>query len=239
MGGLQPDVLPVLTSDGRDGFLARLLLIYPDRVPLHYTNTTLPYTSKAVWARYYKDLSKMLGKLGVGLEEKETVEMPFTEQATRIFSEWLNNVHLKEIDNGELSPMLEDAWAKLRSYLVRIAIIIQGLWHINGELKDRRIDDASVLNAIEVINYLKSHLRRSYDSLQVDPEEMLMQSILSWARRKGEEKDQFSFTPREIQQAGVLPSGINRSSRIKELLVSIKDHGYALVDDAYTLTIIA
>lgn len=228
IGGLQPDVLESLTTEGRDGFIARVLLIQPDRPRLQYdADSSIPETLQNEWRRVFGKLWDLQPD-----EDNEPVKMPFTPAAKHIYSEWLNKYHLVEIERGNLSVTLVDAWSKLRAYAVRIAMILQCLRVVYGEAKDGEIDEISVSQAIDVVEYCKTHLKRSYNDLRRNPNQEWISGILNFLRNPPRDKDSNfqQCTPRNVQRARILPHAFNKASEVERLFHEIADLGYAKMD---------
>lgn len=222
LGGLQPDVLEALTTEGRDGFIARVLLVYPDRTRLRYdANSSIPESLQSQWREMFDRLWDLKTD-----KDDEPVEMPFTDNAKYLFSVWLNEKHLLEIESGGLSLALVDVWSKLRAYLVRIALILQCMRTVEGEAEDQEIDHESVSRAIDIVEYLKSHLRRAYNELHRNPNQEWITGILEFLKTKQR------ISSRDVQRARILPNASNKASEVERLFHEIADLGYAKLERA-------
>lgn len=76
------------------------------------------------------------------------------------------NFHEGEINTASFPYYLLGPYQKLKSYCARIALILHLARFACGETTEENVDEVSVQKAIKVINYFKSHLRRTYQHLR-------------------------------------------------------------------------
>jgi hypothetical protein len=168
-GGMVPDMLSAL-PEGRgrdDGFLARLLFAYPDRVARSYSEEGIPDAvadawqalTLALWRRPMRDLD--------GKPAPHVVTMD--PEARREWVGWCR-AHYAEQEADDFLDRLEGPWGKLEAYAARLALILH-LMHLAAdptglagdvppELPRRAITDAARL-----IAYFKSHARRVHAAM--------------------------------------------------------------------------
>ena len=164
VGGMTPGMLGEL-AEGRgreDGFSARLLFAYPDRVPRPYSEEGIPEAAAeawsdlalSLWARPMRDLD--------GKPAPHVVKM--THEARREWREWCQ-AHRDEQEADDFPASLEGPWGKLEAYAARLALILHLMdWaadptrpadDVPPELPRRIITDTARLVA-----YFKSHAHR-------------------------------------------------------------------------------
>ena len=168
-GGLTPGMLSELSeARGRDdGFTARLLFAYPERVARPYSEEGIPDEIAAGWREVARSLwaRQMLGPGGG--PEPHVVEMD--PEARR---EWAGRCqdHRAEQESPDFPGSLEGPWGKLEAYAARLALIL----HLMDLAADptaprgtpppelpRRI----IRDAWRLVAYFKGHARRAYASM--------------------------------------------------------------------------
>lgn len=164
VGGMTPDMLGEV-SEGRgreDGFSARLLFCYPDRVQRPYSEAGIPEAVADGW----RDLAARLRDRPMRDLDKGPAPhvAKMTPEARGAWAAWCQ-AHRHEQEADDFPDSLDGAWGKLEAYAARLALILH-LMDLAGdptgpsggeppELPRRIIDDAARLVA-----YFKSHARR-------------------------------------------------------------------------------
>jgi len=182
-GCIQPDMLSELI-DGRgreDGFIHRLLIAYPDTIPLHYSETVV---SERLLQKY-SDLA-----LSLWCNRKDIPDTAKFSQQTLHFSakcrhtwrQW-NESHCTEINN--IDPRFRGPWAKLEGYCARLALILHRCRYISGETRSINIDRESLIRAIKLVDYFKSHVARAYQRMKRDADKSRIGLALRWIREQG------------------------------------------------------
>ena len=201
VGGMTPDMLSVL-PEGRgrdDGFLARLLFAYPDRVSRSYSEEGIPDTvadswnslALALWRRPMRDLD---GKTAPHL-------VMMNPEARREWAAWCR-AHYAEQEADDFPDRLEGPWGKLEAYAARLALILH-LMHLAAdptgpagdvppELPRRVIADATRLVA-----YFKAHARRVHAAMggKADDGGDDVRALRRWIVRNAVE----SFSERDVR----------------------------------------
>jgi len=165
-GGMVPDMLSSLAEGkGRDdGFLARLLFSYPDRVVRWYSEEGVPDSVAEDWAElslalWHRDMLDADGR-----PTPHVVMM--TPDAHREWVEWART-HYAEQERDDFADSLEGPWGKLEIYLPRLALILH-LMHLAADPARSSGDDIlglprrAIEGAAHLVAYFKSHTRRVY-----------------------------------------------------------------------------
>jgi hypothetical protein len=202
VGGITPDMLTAL-PEGRgrdDGFIARLLFAFPDRLPRRYSEEGISDAVAANWARVVEALwSRAMRELD-GRPAPRVVQM--TLEARGEWAHWCR-AHYAEQDADDFLESLEGPWGKLEAYLGRLALIL----HLMGLASDpnrRALDDPpelparTVQDAACLVAYFKAHARRAYAAMggTADGGGDDVRVLVRWIRR-GARKE---FSERDITQ---------------------------------------
>lgn len=218
VGGIQPDLLPELVDDrGReDGFLARVLPVFPASLPVAGANDlTVSHEADAAWQRCVERLRKLHvedvdGKLTPTI-------LPFTAAAQHHFNAFLDAI-AAEVNAPDFPLILRASWMKLRSYAARLALILQGLRWACSEADFEAVDETSVRGAIALVDAFKSHIRRVYRQLPATPDDRKADRVLAWIRKRGIE-----VSPRDVARYGV--AGVTKPVEARAVLESLADRG--------------
>jgi hypothetical protein len=185
VGGIQPDVLPVIGGEYRrgqrpvqDGFIDRFAIAWPDPLP-HVGERGLDISPDALHA-----WSDCVGKL-VALEMviQDDHKRPFLVQLNQAGrDEWkrFTERHANEMNAAGFPPHLAGPWSKLRGMTARFALILHMLrWACDGG-KEGMIDGLAIHDASKVTNYLKDHARRVHACMGSDPRLADTRKVLQW-----------------------------------------------------------
>jgi hypothetical protein len=202
IGGMTPDMLSTL-PEGRgrdDGFIARLLFAYPDRLARQYSEQGIPDDVAAGWERVALSLwSRGMRELD-GRAAPRVVKM--TSEAAREWSAWCQ-AHYSEQEADDFPDSLEGPWGKLEAYTARLALIVHLMVLASDptrpvpedppELPKRTIEAAFRLAA-----YFKAHALRVYSAMggKADDGGDAVRSLVRWIRRGGRTE----FAERDITQ---------------------------------------
>lgn len=192
LGCLQPDTLPIFRGrqSGRnkapnDGFADRFLIIYPDPLPAvgdDPTRTVLP-SVRDDW----HNIVRRLFSLGIS-SNAESDPSQFAHGNTIHFDggardEWegftwriaseLNNPDCPDI------PELRGVWSKLVGYGARIALIVQMLRWACGDAQCDKVDATSMEASTEIVEWLKSHARKTLHASGCDERASLARALLT------------------------------------------------------------
>jgi hypothetical protein len=202
IGGIVPDMLSTL-PEGRgrdDGFIARLLFAYPDRLARRYSEKGIPEAVAADWERVVKSLWSRAMRELEGRPAPRVVKM--TPEAAREWVAWCQ-AHYAEQEADDFLDSLEGPWGKLEAYLARVALILHLMALASDptasvpddppDLPKRIIEAASRLVA-----YFKAHALRVHAAIggKADDGGEDVWSLVRWIRRNQRTK----FSERDITQ---------------------------------------
>jgi Protein of unknown function (DUF3987) len=123
VGGMTPDMLSTL-PEGRgrdDGFMARLLFAYPERVARRYIAQGIPDRVAAEWQRVVMALCSRQMRDVDRTSATRVVKM--TPEAAGAWSAWCQ-AHYVEQEVDDFADSLEGPWGKLEAYAGRLALIV-------------------------------------------------------------------------------------------------------------------
>jgi hypothetical protein len=187
-GGLQPDIVPRLRGDAfrgvappNDGFLDRFLFSYPaDPRAAKESWITLSPVARHAWEGVVDKLLN-LEMVSAGKEDRPYL-LKLTgcgEKAWEGFTE----AHAAELNDPDFPEHLAGAWAKLRGYCGRLALIVHLLRAACGETNGEEVDGTSMDRAAELVTYFKSHARKIYAAMEADPKVATARRVLDCLRQ--------------------------------------------------------
>ena len=143
IGCIPPDVLPDLAPDKgkEDGFIHRVLFAWPEPLTSRWNNNVVPQATE----RAYHKLLAALYRLKLG-----HVPLPLTDEARQRWVRW-HDAHLAESDSPVLSPYLQGAYAKLKGYGARVALIHA----LCCDPAAKSVGAESVIAAVTMADYFK------------------------------------------------------------------------------------
>jgi hypothetical protein len=149
-GTTQPEIL-ALALGGRyegeedtrehfaNGLAARLLMVYPPRIPKRWTDADLPVEI----VQAVDDVFERLLSLDLPMDEHgriQPVAIPLTVEAQRRFVEFYNDHSEEQVTLG---PDLAAAWSKLEGYAARFALLVHLVRDAAG---DRTLSDPAAVD---------------------------------------------------------------------------------------------
>lgn len=185
VGGIQPDVLPVIGGEYRrgqrpvqDGFIDRFAIVWPDPLP-HVGERGLEISQDALHA-----WADCVGKLAaLEMVNQDGHKRPFYIQLNQSGrDEWkrFTERHASEMNSTGFPPHLAGPWSKLRGMTARIALILHLMrWTCDGG-KEGMIDGLAIHDASKVTTYLKDHARRVHACMGSDPRLADARKVLQW-----------------------------------------------------------
>ncbi len=156
IGGIQPDLLSDLGEEAkrRDGFVERILMAWPEPRPIQWNDSTID----AFAAQEVVTIFRSLRIQGAGMDAPVVA---LTEDAREVFGRWyVENGHIISESRG----IAAGCYSKYPGQLARIALVLHALRYPNEP--HRRIDVATVSDAIHVVEYFRSHLVRVLPSFE-------------------------------------------------------------------------
>lgn len=199
VGGIQPDVLPVIGGEFRrgqrqiqDGFIDRFAIAWPDPLP-HVGERGLEISPDSLHA-----WTDCVGKLlGLEMVIEDGHKRPFYVQLNQSGrDEWkrFTERHANEMNLPGFLPHLVGPWSKLRGMTARIALILHFMrWTCDGG-SEGMIDGLDIRHASKVTTYLKDHARRVHACMGSDPRIADARKVLQWIRAEPLER----FTTRDV-----------------------------------------
>jgi hypothetical protein len=149
-GGIQPDLLPELAEEAnrRDGFVDRFLPSWPVAKPARWSEATVAAaTTQAAEA--------LFGRLRPKVHPEEPHLVDLSPAAKRVFARW----HDENADLGAAATGVASGFmAKYPGQCARIALVLHCLHHPDDLIRD--VDEATLLDAIAVVEYFRGHLGR-------------------------------------------------------------------------------
>ena len=205
IGGMTPDMLSTL-PEGRgrdDGFIARLLFAYPDRLARRYSEQGIPDDVAADWERVAESLwSRNMRELD-GRPSPRVVRL--TPEAAREWVAWCQ-AHYAEQEADDFLDSLEGPWGKLEAYLARLALVL----HLMDLASDptpklRPRDDPPELPkriieaAARLVAYFKANALRVHAAMggKADDGGEDVRPLVRWIRRNA----LTAFSVRDITQS--------------------------------------
>jgi hypothetical protein len=217
-GCLPPDVLGDLMDErGRgDGFLDRVLLAYPDPVPVTYTEAIV--TPEAV-----ADYAEVMTAILMSGTDTTTTVVTMTPSGHTAFVELMGWI-CDQMNSPDCPGYLRGPLAKMQGYAGRLALILQMARKASGETGKDQVEVTSVTGAAALVRYFVSHARRVYPCLQTTAEDKQVELAYAWINAHGGRA-----TAREVLTAGV--AGVKTAAQAKALLHLMADRGHGKVVD--------
>lgn len=191
-GGIQPDVLPQLSSNGReggtDGFLERVLFSWPEEVWPRWTRDSVAASTQDAVAKLFEQLR---GQRSGG-------PVMLSADAEDIFVSWYDE-HMERMESSR--GLYQTMQAKMPVHLARLALVLHCLTHpVKPEAMP--LSSETMTNAIELTSYFRSHAL----------------AVLDVISTQGTQEKPKSFT---LQLLGILRDlgceGVSRSDLSKSL----------------------
>ncbi len=191
LGTIQPEVLRALHGPSRhgprvdDGFVDRFLVSYPDVLPeVGEQGREVGRVHLDDWDQAITDL---VDRLDMDADE-DGHERPFRLSLDReAFEEWKGFTarHAVEVNDPDFPDYLQGPWSKLRDYCGRFALVLQLLRHAYRETPvNGAIEGPGMAGAVALVDYFKSHHRRSHACMNSDRRVAQAEKILRWIRRE-------------------------------------------------------
>jgi hypothetical protein len=224
LGGIQPDLLTELEAQGgrEDGFLHRILFSCPpEGTVAGWTDAEISEHDENEWKLIVCRLLNLEPARPEGASEHPK-PLYFNAAGRQAFVAWYDAL-VAEMNDEDFPPGLFGPWAKLKSYCSRFALVIHLLRVAAGEAgsdqDEGQVDAEDVTRAARLCEYFKAHFRVVWGRLQQSKEDLQVQDLVRWMRRKGKT----DCTVRDVCRAGVC--GITKASDAQKLLAAAIDQG--------------
>lgn len=197
-GNLVPDYLRGLKDSNSgfvdDGLSARYLYSYPERMKLkfNFDNNIKQKTYDEVFECFDWMTSTFVEKNNYDLNTMGYVKLDSAGKCQKIWLEWYNDIHAKQIEKFESSD-LEFHWSKLDAYVAKIALMIHTMLEASSKKMSDRLDPSSLEKAIKMVEYyFKKHIKKIYHYRNLSQNEKTTQALLKWL--KNQREDVFAMT---------------------------------------------
>lgn len=188
LGGIQPDLLSSLSDErGReDGFVHRLLFVYPEETPWSRTIVESPAEGlEAGWV----EVLEYLNHLEMAENEEGEIAGPYalgmTPEGKEFAAGWYA-AHAEERSADDFPAHLVGPWSKMRSHFFRIALTLHMLRLACGEACSHEdVDADSFARAAQLVDYFKGQLRKVYARLGCTKEDKQASRLVEWIRKRG------------------------------------------------------
>jgi hypothetical protein len=222
VGNLPPSQAAKLSpqrDDQGDGFVERILFVWPERLPIPPVDPEHPRglapAVRAAWAGVAEDLFNLRMRNGDNSQEGPVL-LPFSEDARKLFWD-RHNEHIRDLNEDEIPDHLRPAWSKLTAHAARLALILQLLW----EPDSTEVTQEAVARAWDLVTYLKGHLRRAHGAIATGGEMIRAEALVAWLRRRNLRE----FKPRDVL-AGMSRSRFRDMNDLMPVLTRLEDLGY-------------
>jgi len=240
LGCLTPDGLASLRGDERgrkakdDGFIDRVLLSFPESVPARGEDGAgVSAEAEATLDAAIRELHP-LGMIRITSREDDTIVghrprvvglTPCGKTAWQRFTE----AHAAEVNAEEFPACLGGAWAKLKGYCGRFALILHYLrWAcLERDQPDADVDGDTMHAAVRLVSYFKSHARKSYAAADADPRAADAARLLKViaGHRTASSTQVFIFSARDAYR-WARGGTCKKPDDVRPLLDLIEAHGY-------------
>jgi hypothetical protein len=227
IGCLPPDLVGQFRDQRNlsDGFLDRMLFSYPDPGPAegHNDYCILP-ESAAVW----RDALTYLWRLNMEKNDDGTLRPRYVRLTAEGKEEWKRfcTYHAQEMNDERFPDHLLGPWSKLKGYGARLALVVHFLRVALKDSSDEDVDGESVIRAVHLVDYFKSHARKVYATMDLDPCAAKAKKVLKWVARKRLDH----FTKRDAHNA--LQGTFKTVDDLEAPLGLLGRHGYIRVRPA-------
>jgi hypothetical protein len=210
IGCIQPDLLEDLNGMKQNGFFDRILFSFPRTFHSSYTESDLPDHLITAYVNNINNLFTLEpGRDDFGNEIPQLLR--FTQPGSHAWLSW-NRKHDQEFNDPLLPYYFKGPWAKYRSYMARFILILQLAWDAEyKKLDNLLVNPESVHRAWKLIDYFKSHIRKTYNVLYSSQIDKHVESAFTWISLQGGEA-----TLRSLQHNNI--AGCKSASQVRELI---------------------
>lgn len=183
LGAIQPSLLKEMGSKNRsnDGFLARFLFIYPDKIEPNL------FTGKTIKPNHVDNYKKLI----LELYNAKATHLEPTHAQIQIYKKWQHK-KAKECHDDDLEKIIQ---SKLEIYVWRLALIIEIMEQTVSNKFTSKLSDTSINKAIKLVEYFRANALRVYDRISpTNPLEGLPKNKV----------DLFNALPKEFKREGVI-----------------------------------
>jgi hypothetical protein len=161
LGCLTPDMLSEFADEHErdDGFLDRILAIYPDDQSFpDWNESIISEEADRAWRDVLDALFDLACEVKHGRPVPQTIQL--TQSAKDLFVELYNRLG-QEALAPDFPVHLRGTWSKYRLYVARLALILHLIRSALGEVQTADMaDEISVSGAVALVDYYSSHAVR-------------------------------------------------------------------------------
>ncbi|MDD5571212.1 MAG: DUF3987 domain-containing protein, partial [Bacteroidales bacterium] len=158
-GGIQDDLLSRFSRIDENGFKDRFLFVFPDPIRLEHTDDEISDQALENYLKFMQSIHDCIKEQSAS--KKILKEVKFSKDAYGRWAVW-HKEHIDEMNDPWIPYYLLGAWIKIEAYLIRFSLICE-IMRGNGTATE--ISPESVESAIKLVDYFKSHARKTYDSM--------------------------------------------------------------------------
>ena len=220
---LQPSLMPLLMGSDQlagQGFLARLLLSYPES-----TIGTRRYRAVDLQAspemRAYRSLMTKVLEVRLPLAEGKVNEleprsMHLSMAAQNVWCQFHDHVEQLQSQGNLLRPIRASA-SKAAEQAIRVA----GVLALLDDLQSAEVSISSMEAGIGLAKYHLGEALRLNHGSQLDPDLVLAEKVLAWGRKQ----DEMRFCAVDLYQKG--PPEVREKTTARKTMATLVDHGWA------------
>jgi hypothetical protein len=223
VGSLVPSFLNELRSFGKeDGLTTRFLFGFPQKMKLHfsYDNFINPEVKEAV-----SELFDWMDSVQIDTT-KEICFFTDESHSRHNFKDWLNEVHYPEEQSKNIKPEEAMQLGKIRSYVIRLALIFHTMEEaINQELS-QVVTDKSLQRAITLVDdYFKPMIEKTFGIIGRSNIEVKAEYVMEWLWKKSENR-MAVYKINFINQNCLFNRMKIKMDYLRDMLIILQDMGY-------------
>jgi hypothetical protein len=224
-GGIQPDLLPELESEGgrEDGFIHRILFCFPpESQPEEWSEDEITEEDELDWQLVLGRLLNMQPVRPEGGSERPK-RLQFSSDGKQAYIAWYNGL-VAQMKREDFPPELFGPYSKLKAHCARFALILHLLRVACGEAGNQhdegQVDAQDINKAAKLCDYFKAHFKPVYLRLQQSKEDQQVDELVRWMQRRQLKR----VSLRDVCRANVC--GIKKASEAEKLLKAAADRGF-------------
>lgn len=213
IGGLQPDLLLELSSQGsEDGMKERLVYCFP------LPNKEPPQTGQKIPAELHTAMAERCKKIFDDRPQEGLLTVPLSEGAQQVFlqarQEWHGLIHSEGFQSER-----EAYYSKMPRHLASLALILHEMKRVDGVLDDE-VSTQTMQEAKVLADYFLNHAQAALGLITQTREEQRVEKVAQWIQKKG----LVVVSARHLITDKV--AGCLKATEAKALLQALQDYGY-------------